>query len=250
MGIEAKISEVIIKRYLEALKEHLLLDVVVVGGGPSGLVCAYYLARGGVKAAVIESKYSPGGGIWGGGMGFSVAVLQSSLKPLLEEFNIIYEEEEDNLLTVDAVLLGGCLVERASRYARVFNGVTCEDIIVKKGKICGVVVNSSAIRTGGFHIDPLNIESKVVVDATGHDAVVSRLAERHLGKKILPQGPMSAEEGEKFTVEHTGELVKGLYVCGMAVGAVFGGPRMGPIFGGMLQSGKRCAELILEQLYK
>lgn len=33
----------------------------------------------------------------------------------------------------------------------------------------------------------------------------------------------------------------------MAVCATFGGPRMGPIFGGMLLSGRRVAELILEK---
>jgi len=39
-----------------------------------------------------------------------------------------------------------------------------------------------------------------------------------------------------------------LYVTGMAANAVMGAPRMGPIFGGMLLSGKKVAELIAEKL--
>ena len=34
----------------------------------------------------------------------------------------------------------------------------------------------------------------------------------------------------------------------MAVNAVFGSNRMGPIFGGMLLSGKKCAEILIARL--
>ena len=36
--------------------------------------------------------------------------------------------------------------------------------------------------------------------------------------------------------------------CGMCCNAIFGAPRMGPIFGGMLMSGKKVADLIVERL--
>jgi thiamine thiazole synthase len=59
---------------------------------------------------------------------------------------------------------------------------------------------------------------------------------------------MLAESGERAVIEHAGEVFPGLHVAGMAVAAVHGAHRMGPIFGGMLLSGKRAAEKILEEL--
>jgi thiamine thiazole synthase len=37
-------------------------------------------------------------------------------------------------------------------------------------------------------------------------------------------------------------------VVGMVANNAYGGPRMGPIFGGMLLSGKKAAEMIIEKL--
>ena len=51
-------------------------------------------------------------------------------------------------------------------------------------------------------------------------------------------------------MEKTGEVCPGLYVAGMAVAALHGTPRMGPIFGGMLLSGEKVAKLITERLKK
>jgi thiamine thiazole synthase len=59
---------------------------------------------------------------------------------------------------------------------------------------------------------------------------------------------MNAEIGEKILLETTKEVYPGLYVAGMAANACSGGQRMGPIFGGMLLSGEKVANLIIERL--
>jgi ribulose 1,5-bisphosphate synthetase/thiazole synthase len=93
-----------------------------------------------------------------------------------------------------------------------------------------------------------------VIDATGHAAEVINIIQKKVGplhtesKEVVGEKSMWAEQGEKFVVERAGEVFPNVYVTGMAVGAVVGGPRMGPIFGGMLLSGERVANLILKKL--
>jgi len=59
---------------------------------------------------------------------------------------------------------------------------------------------------------------------------------------------MWAEVGEETIVDNSREVSPGLYTCGMCSNAVFGGPRMGPIFGGMLLSGEKVAKDLLKRL--
>ena len=66
--------------------------------------------------------------------------------------------------------------------------------------------------------------------------------------KPLQEYFMDVKTSESGVVDKTGEVYPGLYVAGMAVCDVFNLPRMGPIFGGMLKSGKKVAGLINEKL--
>jgi thiamine thiazole synthase len=92
-------------------------------------------------------------------------------------------------------------------------------------------------------IDPVALECKIVIDATGHDAsVCNKLKERGL-LEIKGFGAMDVDISEGIVLEKTGEVYPGLLVCGMAVSTVFGIPRMGPTFGGMLLSGIKAAGL-------
>jgi thiamine thiazole synthase len=126
-----------------------------------------------------------------------------------------------------------------------------EDLVVKDGKVCGAVINWSPIASLPRQVaalDPVAIEAKVVIDATGHDAsVVKKLEQRGL-TKTKGEGAMWIEKSEDLIVEHTGECFPGLIVTGMAVGTVYGLPRMGPTFGSMFLSGEAAAEVALEKL--
>jgi thiamine thiazole synthase len=50
------------------------------------------------------------------------------------------------------------------------------------------------------------------------------------------------------TVENTKEVFPGLFVSGMAANQVYGGYRMGPVFGGMLLSGRKAALEMMKSL--
>jgi thiamine thiazole synthase len=133
--------------------------------------------------------------------------------------------------------------------AAIFNLMMAEDLRVQGGRVTGVVANRTMIGDT-LPVDPITFAAKAVIDATGHEAaVVDALRRRGLlaDSKAAPEpaeGPMDAEAGEAFVVDRAGEVFPGLWVTGMTVCATFGGPRMGPIFGGMLRSGRRVAELV------
>jgi thiazole biosynthesis enzyme len=220
----------------------------VVDAGPAGLTAAYYLAKSKIKTTVLEKKLSLGGGIWGGAAGFNMIVVED--KEILDEIDVAVEKK-GNLYTADAVELATALGYKATKAgAQIFNLLEAEDVILIDNVVRGAVVNNTAIRTAGLHVDPFCISSKYLIDATGHAAeVVGMLKKREpqLWPKGLQEGFMDVAKGEAGVVEKAGEIYPGLYVAGMSVCTVFNLPRMGPIFGGMLKSGKKVAELIIKK---
>jgi len=253
---EVEITEIIIREYLGSLLRALDSDVIIAGGGPSSLVAGYYLAKAGKKVTILERKLSLGGGTWGGGMGFKYVILEENCPPILQELNINYTKKGEDLYAVDSIALASGLIFNAVKAgAEIFNLVSVEDLVVKDNRVKGVVVNASPIEIARLHVDPITMKANAVVDATGHDLEVVKVLLKKNNLKIFTETgdivgerSMDVEEGERITLEKTGEVFPGLYVAGMAACACFGGPRMGPIFGGMLLSGKKLAEILVEKV--
>ncbi|MCC6034409.1 MAG: sulfide-dependent adenosine diphosphate thiazole synthase [Desulfurococcaceae archaeon] len=251
---ESHISKVIIRYALKDLDELSEVDVVIVGAGPSGLTASYYLAKEGFKVLVFERRFSFGGGTGPGGNLLPRIVFQEEARPILDDFGIKYVKTEYGLYVADPAEAVAKLSSRAiDAGVRILLGAHVEDLVYRTNplRITGVMWVWTPIHEGGFHVDPLYTESRAVVDATGHGAEIVNIAARKIPElKIEVKGEKSgyAELAEKLVVEYTGKVIPGLYVTGMAVGNVYGLPRMGPIFGGMLLSGRKVAEIITRDL--
>jgi len=252
---EVIISKAIIDRFYKKLTAHLDTDIAIVGRGPSGLVAGYFLGRAGKKVVLFERKLSVGGGMWGGGMLFNEIVVQEAALPIMNEFGISCREFQKNYYTADSVEAISTLISRAARAGTVFNGVTAEDVLMRKSRVTGLVLNWSAVEMARLHVNPLAVRSQFIVDATGHETAVVRLVQNKVqGKLKTPSGKIEGEKSmwsdkaESLTLRNTREVFPGLYVAGMAANATFGGPRMGPIFGGMLLSGEKVAKMLLRAL--
>jgi len=193
--------------------------------------------------------------MWGGGMTFPVIVVMEESRHLLEEIGVRLTDEGGGYYTASSVEASAKLIAAAiDANARLFNAISVEDVLIRKDMVAGVVINSSAVEAAKLHVDPLAVRAKFVIDGTGHPAEVVTIVQRKAGKLRTPSGKiegeksMWAEVGEQLTVENTREVYPNLYVTGMACNAVMGAPRMGPIFGGMLLSGRKVAQLILDRM--
>jgi thiamine thiazole synthase len=194
--------------------------------------------------------------MWGGGIMFNEIVVQEKAKKILDEFGIKTRVYQKGYYLADSIEAVSTLCSKTVKAgAKIFNLFSAEDVMVRQKRVCGVVLNWTAVQIANLHVDPIAMKAKFVVDATGHAAEVVRIVERKSGirlktktGKIMGEQSMWAEIAEDTIVKNSKEVCPGLYVSGMCANAVFGGPRMGPIFGGMLLSGEKVARELIKRL--
>ncbi len=249
---EKKVTRAIVSEFAAEFEDHVENDVTIVGAGPSGLIAAREFAKRGEKTLLIERNNYLGGGFWIGGYLMNKVTVRAPAQTVLDELGVPYKEVEEGLYVADGPHACSKLVAATcDAGVKVLNMTEFDDVLIKQDRVCGVVINWTAVSALPRAItcaDPVGIESKLVIDATGHDAVVVRSLEKRGLVAAKGFGPMWVEESEGAVVEHTREIYPGLIVAGMAAATTFGLPRMGPTFGGMLLSGIRAAELTIEVL--
>ena len=179
--------------------------------------------------------------------------VRAPAEKILKELGVPYKETNPGLFVADGPHACSKLIAAAcDAGVKIANMTVFEDIVLReKNRVAGAVINWTPVQALPRQItcvDPVAIEGKLVIDATGHDAMVCvKLEERGI-LKTRGYGAMWVERSEDLLVEHTGEASPGLVVIGMAVSTMYGLPRMGPTFGGMLLSGERGAEVAKEIL--
>ena len=252
---EADVTRAILAGFTRDFEEYADTEAIIIGSGPSGLMAARDLAKKGVKVVVMERNNYLGGGFWIGGYLMNTVTIRAPAQKVLDEIGCPYKEFSKNLFVTPGPHACSKLIAAAcDAGAKIQIMTSFEDVVIReKNRVGGVVINWTPVHTLPREItcvDPIGLECKIVIDATGHQAeVMASLQKRGLAK-IIGEGGMWVEKSEDAVVEHTGVAYPGVIVAGMAVSSTYGLPRMGPTFGAMLLSGRRAAEVALKELGK
>jgi thiamine thiazole synthase len=250
---EKEVTRAIVTQFSEQFSEYVESDCLIVGGGPSGLETARQLGKKGVKTLILERNNYLGGGFWLGGYLMNKVTFRNPAQNTLDELGVPYTEGGEGLYVADGPHACSKLIGAAcDEGAKIANMTVFDDVVMREGgRVGGAVINWAPVQSLPREIscvDPIAVEAKIVVDATGHEACVASKLQDRGQMEVTGEGGMWVERSEDTLVEHTGVAYPGLVVTGMAVASVYGLPRMGPTFGGMLLSGQRAAEVILEEL--
>ena len=249
---EAQVSRAILREFSTWLDDYITSDVIIVGGGPSGLMAARDLANEGIKTLVVEANNYLGGGFWIGGYLMNTLTFRAPAQEILQELGIPFKEADEGLFVADGPNACSKLISAAcDAGAKILNMTKFDDVVLRNNKVEGVVVNwtpVSAVPRQITCVDPIALESKIVIDATGHEAWVCRSLEKRGIANLSVGGAMDVETSEDLIIEKAGQFYPGLWVTGMAVSATYGVPRMGPTFAGMLFSGKKVAAEISKEI--
>ena len=249
---EKEVTRAIVHMFTETMIEYSDSDVIIIGAGPAGLIAGRELAKMGARTLIIEQNNYVGGGYWVGGYMMNPVTVRYPAQKIWDELGVPYRKISEGLFATWGPHACSKLIAAACDAGVRFLQLTkLDDLVLKNHRVEGVVVNwmpVSALPRNITCVDPVALESRIVIDASGHDSVAVRRLKDRGYVEWKGMDPMWIEGGEDGVVNNTKEVFPGLIAAGMSVTETYGLPRMGPTFGSMLMSGKRAAEIAIGKL--
>ncbi|MBB3897758.1 dihydrolipoyl dehydrogenase [Roseococcus suduntuyensis] len=184
-------------------------DVIVIGAGPGGYVCAIRAAQLGLKVACVEKRATLGGTCLNVGCIPSKALLQSS-----EHY-----EEALHKLADHGVQVGGVTLDLARMQARkgevVASNVKGIEFLFKKNKVTWLKGAGRILAPGKVAVDGTEYEAKHIVIATGSESIPLPGVEVDEKRVVTSTGGLELSEVPKHMI-----VIGGGYI-GLELGSVW-----------------------------
>ncbi len=184
-------------------------DVIVIGAGPGGYVCAIRAAQLGMKVACVEKRATLGGTCLNVGCIPSKALLQSS-----EHF-----EEAKHKLADHGVNVGQVSLDLARMHARkgevVGANVKGVEFLFKKNKVTWLKGTGTISAPGKVSVDGTEYAARHIVIATGSESIPLRGVEVDEARIVTSTGALELPEVPGHLV------VIGGGVIGLELGSVW-----------------------------
>jgi dihydrolipoamide dehydrogenase len=184
-------------------------DVVIIGSGPGGYVCAIRAAQLGLKTACVEKRATLGGTCLNIGCIPSKALLQSS-----ENYEQAGHEYAAHGIVIDAVKLDLAKMQ-ARKDAVVTANVKGVEFLFRKNKITWLKGTGRIAAPGQVDVDGTVYETKHIVIATGSESTPLRGVEVDEKRIVTSTGALELDK----VPEHL--VVIGAGVIGLELGSVW-----------------------------
>jgi dihydrolipoamide dehydrogenase len=184
-------------------------DVIIIGSGPSGYVCAIRAAQLGLKVACVEQRATLGGTCLNIGCIPSKALLHSS-----EDFEKAAHDYAGHGIIIDGIKLD--LAKMQARKASVVEAnVKGVEFLFRKNKITWLKGTGRIATAGQVDVDGTLYETKHIVIATGSESTPLRGVEVDEKRVVTSTGALELDR----VPEHL--VVIGAGVIGLELGSVW-----------------------------
>jgi len=144
---EKEVTRAIVGEFAREFMEYVESDVVIVGGGPAGLMAGRDLCRAGKRVLLVERNNYLGGGFWLGGYLMNKTTVRSPADKDLDELGVPHKEVSPGLHVADGPHACSKVIAAAcDAGVKIANMTAFDDVVLREGnRVGGVVINWAPI---------------------------------------------------------------------------------------------------------